>query len=810
MNRIFTTVIRNLKKHSGLSVINIAGLVMGMLSTMFILEYVIYERSYETQHENADNIYRVAYNRYKEGNLLWETANSFYPTGIYLKEKFAEVEDFFTIQRNYNINLTYENELGQKISFNEEKTYFSTASIFKVLTIPMVDGSRDIDVPNTMVISEKAARKYFGDANPVGKMLKLNQRDDYKVIGVFKDFPTNTHLKTDFLFSLTNVVNQRPSLRSEWLYDYFHNYIQLKPGTDYKTFADKAFNAMMDDNYRATLARRNMHDYIYLQPIRDIHLKSNIEYETEPPGNDKAITILFIFSLFFLTIAWINYINLSSARAIERAREVGIKKVAGVSKARLSGQFFVETMLLNLFCFVITLVLFLILNPLFRNVTHIGDYNILLYKPFWTIAPVVFIAGSVLSGIYPTFIITKFAPVTVLKGNFAKSSQGLAFRKLLVTIQFVVSLSLLIGTFIIFSQVNYLLNKDTGINCASKLVVKAPIANIDRTEHFNRFRALKNSLLTYPEITGITFSSDVPGTEIERWFYCYKKGNEPSTGLAHFRIDADNNFTDFYNIKLLAGRGFNDDDLPDERKIIVNRKAMERIGYADPDEAVGKIIMSGGNRESEIVGVVDNFQFKSIKIEAGPVVILNQDGAKQYLSVSLSAAGLAGLQKVLAKISQDYERYFPNQPFEYFMQEDLTSKNLKPDKTFVVVFGLFSLLAIVISVIGVMGLVIITINQKMKELGVRKVLGANGLNIFKILSNSMSSLFLLALFVGIPLTYYVFENWVLSNYLHHIQLNWVYFVIPSVILAGVFALIILVQAIKASANNVAVVLNTDK
>jgi putative ABC transport system permease protein len=810
MNRIFTTVIRNLKKHSGLSVINITGLVLGMLSTMFILEYVVYERSFESHHENAENVYRVAYNRYKEGNLLWETANSFYPTGLYLKEKFDEVEDFFTIQRNYNINLSCVNQQGQKVGFNEEKAYYSTASIFDLLTIPIVEGFKDIDQPNTVAISEFAAKKYFGNENPIGKIITMNLRNDFKVIAVYKDFPANTHLKTDFLFSLTNVINQRPTLKTEWLYDYFHNYIRLKPGIDYKTFADKAFNAMMEDNYRATLARRNMHDYIYLQPIRDIHLKSNIEYETEPPGNDKAITILFIFSLFFLAIAWINYINLSSARAIERAKEVGVKKVAGVSKALLSAQFFMETLYLNLFCFVITLVLFLILNPLFQNITHIGDFNILLNSSFWIITPVVFIVGSVLSGIYPTFIITQFTPITVLKGNFAKSSQGLAFRKLLVTIQFVVSLSLLIGTFIIFSQVNFLTNKNTGVNCTSKLVVKAPLSNLERTEHFNRFKALKNSLLTYPEIADITFSSDVPGIEIERWFYCYKKGSEPSTGLAHFRIDADNNFTDFYNIKLLAGRGFIESDLPDERKIIVNRKAMERIGYTNPEDAVGKIVLSGANRESEIVGVVDNFQFKSVKIEAGPVVILNQDGAKQYLSVLLSKKGASNMQYLLENMKQKFELYFPGQPFEYFMQEDLTAKNLKPDETFVVVFGLFSGLAIVISVIGVLGLIIITINQKMKELGVRKVLGANRLNIFKILSNSMSSLFLVALIIGIPLTYYVFDSWVLSNYIHRIQLNWIYFLIPSLMLASVFAIIILFQAIKAANNNVTVVLNADK
>ena len=316
-------------------------------------------------------------------------------------------------------------------------------------------------------------------------------------------------------------------------------------------------------------------------------------------------------------------------------------------------------------------------------------------------------------------------------------------------------------------------------------------------------------ILQYPGIEDFSFSSDVPGIEIERWFWGFRKGNDRSTGLSHFRIDADNNFVDFYDVKLLAGRTFNETDLSSERKMIINLKSLERLGFQSPEEAVNQLVVTGGNNECTIIGVVDDFHYKSIKVEPVPIVILNQDNAKQYMSLKVSPSAMNNFQQLLKTVKSDFDKVFPNQPFEYFMQEDLTAKTLKPDKTFAEVFALFSLQAIVIAVIGILGLIIVTINQTKKELGVRKVLGAEVSNIFIILSKTMIGEFIIAAIIALSGAYYLFEYYVLSNYNYRINLNWTYFVVPLSLLLLLFSALVFNQAIRANRNNVVTVLSEE-
>ncbi len=803
----FKLFFRNLLQHKTLSAINILGLVVGMLSTILILEYVFYENSYDNYHDNADRIYRVAYDRYQEEELLWRTANSFYPTGSYLKENYSEVEDYFVFQRQNNINIALVDGYNNQVSFNEEKTYFVTEGVFNLLKVDLIKGATScLDDPNKVAVSESMAKRYFGNSDPIGKLLQVNHGKTYTISGVYKAFPSNTHLKTDFLFSFITILNDNPGWKSNWGFDYFTAYLKLKPGVDYKTFEAKAFPEMIAANYGERLKQRGITDDYYLQPIGDIHLKSNIEYETDEPGNQKAVDILFAFAIFFLVVAWINYINLTSARAVERAKEIGIKKISGITKRNLIGQFFLETFILNGICLFITLGLLLIIQPYFLELTKMSGHQNLLPQGFWIYAALVFILGTFLSAIYPSLVLSGFKPVKILKGQYAKSVQGIQFRKVLVTFQFIISLVLLSGTIITYKQVDFLLQKDMGVNPKRKLVIKAPKPKDSKKELFNKIDKLSNDFMQMPEVNDFTFISDIPGQEIQQWYGIRKPSAENGSTQEQFRLDVNNNFINFFDIKLLAGRGFYKDELENSNKILINRKAMERAGFSSPEEAVNATVLGWRNRELQIIGVVEDFQYYSVKVEAIPTVIMNQNGAKAYMVLELKPGSWNNIDLALKKLETVFGETFAGEPFDYLILEDKMSKVLQSDKTFSRIFGVFSLLAIIIASIGILGLIIITIKQTTKELAIRKAHGAESGNLFMILSKNLIPQFVISIIIALPLTYYIFNNLVLSNYLHRISLSWIYFILPVVFMLAMFAALVFFQTKKVIRSSISKVL----
>jgi putative ABC transport system permease protein len=787
---------RSLKRHKIITTINILGLVTGLLSSLFILEYVYFERSFDSYHQHVGQVYRVVYDRYQNEKIQWKTANSFYPTGKWMKENCAEVEDYTVISRKYNITVNYDDAVGNKVFYNEPKSYYATSSLFRLFTIPLVQGGENcLDQPNTVAISDKVAERYFGRENPIGKLLTVNATEKYTITAVYRDVPANSHLQTGFLFSLQTIISQRQWLQNNWSNDYFHTYLMLKPGTDAATFTRRAFPEMVAKNYKADLDASNTRDEFILQALPDIHLHSNIEYETEPPGNAKIVSILFGFALFLITVAWINYINLVTAQALERAKEIGIRKINGAGKFRLIIQFLVEAFIFNLICLGITLFLFFLINPVFRVVTGIEDFSLFRQPSFLAVGFIVFCSGIVLSAIYPALILSSYQPIAVLKGKFKNSGQGIVFRKALVTIQFVISIVLLSGTLVSYRQATFLLNKDMGINFSKALVVRAPITADKGEIRQNKLMLFRDQVLQLPEVKDFTFSSDVPGQEIDHWFAGYRKGFSDSDMKAYFQIAVDDQFLDFYQVKLLAGRKFAKDEKAEQRNVLMNVQAINRFGYTTPEEAVDQIIMDWGKNEYRVVGVVDDFQYKSVKTEPVPTVLTLNNGSKSFLTIRMNDQSNVSYSSLVAKLQSLYEQNFPDHPFEYFSLDDKMLLDLKPDKTFASVFGLFSILAILVAVIGIVGLILITISQNLKELGIRKALGAEIGDVYSVLSRQFLYQFLAAMMVAVPLSYYGFEKWFLSTYIHRINLN-VWILLVPIFLIGVivFAVVYLLSA----------------
>jgi len=800
---------RNLTRDKLISVINVVGLVTGILSALFILEYVYYERSYDSHHKHADHIYRMAYNRYNGDELLWETANSFFPGGDWLKNNFSEVVNHSRITPKYNITVSHVDPSGNKVFFNEKKAYYGTTSMFEVFTIPLVQGSnKGLDQPFKVAISQRAAFKYFGEENAIGKILKVDGTEDYEVCAVYENVPSNSIIKSDFFFSMETLYHFRPNLRTNWGYDYGTTYLHLKSGTDYLSFAERAFPKMIADNYKTRLDQMKKKDVFYLQPLQEIHLTSNIEYETEPPGNGKIISILWGFSIFLLVVAWINYVNLMTARTIERAQEIGIRKVNGASRLKLTGQFLQEALFFNLLCLILTLLLFVVLNPLFERVTNIGDYNLFRDSEFLVTGVAVFLFGIVASCLYPAVILQSYQPIVVLKGKLKNSSDGIFFRKGLVTVQFIISVVLLCGTFIATNQAKYLMEKEMGVDYERSLVISAPRTGDNRAELYQKLLVLKENVMQLPQVVDFTFTSDVPGREIETWFSCRRKGYDPSDNNGYFQIAVDDRFIDLYDIKVLAGRKFSEGETEEHKTILMNRKAIERAGYSSPEEAIDQLVISG-NSELRIVGVVDDFHYKSIKSEPVPTVITLTNQSKKYLTLKIDEGSSQNLATLLPVLEGIYNESFPDQPFDYFLLDDQMEKDLKPDKTFSFVFALFSVLAIFIAVIGIVGLILITINQRMKEIGVRKVLGSELIDVSKLLLKEVSVQVIIAIAIAIPLAWYGFQNWFLNSYIHHIDLSFWMFLLPVILLFAIIFLVIHIIAARVFRMNLSTVLQNE-
>jgi putative ABC transport system permease protein len=787
--RPITLFIRTLFKNRVISSINLSGLVLGIFSTLLIVEYVFFERSFEGYNPVSTDVYRIAYNRYNNDGILYETANYFSPSGPYLKQTFPEVLNYVTMRRLFDITISYNKGNGNILSFNETKTYYTTPSVFDVFAIKLLTGNKDkLNEPYTVALSERSAKKMFGNENPIGKVISVNNKESYTVIGVYKNIPSNTHFKTDFIFSYqTRVVTQKGPIPN-WRHDLYYNYIQLKPGTDYHKFAQVALHRMVQENYSKQLKDYGWRDEVFLQPVKDIHLQSKLEYETEPGGNSTIISLLFGFALFFLLVAWINYINLVTSQSLDRAKEVGIKKANGCTRKSLVFQFMGESLLFNLLAFVVALVLFLIVNPYFRHWAGIYDIQASLYFKLAGFTFIVFIIGVILSGFYPAFVLSSFNPSHVLKGKFSGSAGNIKFRKVLVSVQFIVSLVFLSGTLISIKQVDYLFSMDTGLNYHSKIAILLPRVITSQEEYLNNSAIFRNKLIQTPGIKKLTLTSDIPGQDMSIFFNCYRKGLAATNVEDFYRTDIDTSFQKFFKAKLLYGRFFRTSDNEELNNLILNVSATKRLGYAKPSDAVNQIVI-GKNKEWNIIGVLADFNFMTLKTVPVPTIFSMTAKGKRYVCLEFGNPEKSDL--LLKKVQNLYSQVYPGAPFEFHYIDDVVGSELKTDKTVASEFSLFAILAIIISVIGMLGLIIITVNRNIKEMGVRKVLGATRGNIALLLTRLFIWELIISVIIAVPFSIIGFQRWFLNKYVYAIELNGWYFIIPILVLCTLLTVIIL-------------------
>ncbi len=792
---------RNLSRNKAFSFINIAGLAIGMAASLLIIQYVSFELSYDNFHPKKDRVFRVTQDRFENGKLSTQWAGGAFAAGSVFKTNFPQIEDYLKLLGNGAILGVYND---QRLTL--EKTYFASKSFFNVFGYQLLSGDPKtaLQEVNTAVITESVAKKLFGTTDAVGKTFKFDV-NQLKVTGVMKDYPENTHFRSDALISwatLLKFVGPKNDIDNAWLNDGCLTYLLLKPGVDAKAleakmapFVDQVYKKI---NWSGATAK------YHLMPLEDIHLKSHLMIEAEANGDGKSVYLLAGIAIFVIIIAWINYINLATARGITRAKEVGVRKTLGSAKSQLVAQFILEAMILNGLAIVLAVVLIILFTPIFSALSgqNIMLSTLLLAPVFWLAVVVLFVLGSFFSGFYPAMVLSNFKPVEVMKGRMSASPRGIILRKVMVGFQFVATIFLLIGSLTVYRQVSFMEKQKLGINIDQTLVIKPPLAHVD--SFYRSMSSFKNESLRDPSIKSVTVSTSIPGESVQWNAGGIKlKGTDQAQGKQYRIIGGDYDYLKAYDAKLVAGRVFSKDFSTDPQAVVFNVKATQQMGFDKPQQAIGKQIDFWGQVYT-IVGVVENYHQQSLHDAYDALIFKCIPDVRGNVSVKLSTANLP---QTIDKLKANWKAFFPGDQFDYFFLDQHFNEQYHADRQFGAVFAAFTGIGIFVACLGLFGLVSYTIVQRTKEIGIRKVLGASVNIILQLLYKDFAQLLAIAFLIATPLALYAGNQW-LDTYAFKIHMSWWLFVVPFLTVTIIAFATVSYLTVKAALTNPVVSLKT--
>ncbi len=790
---------RNLIKNTAYSVINIGGLAIGISSCLLILQYVAFETSYEDFHENKDRVFRVKQERYNAGKLETEWAGGAFAVGNSFKEAIPEIEEYVKVVQTQDIIVDVNDE-----TLKIDQVFFATNSFFNVFSYPLIAGDMKsvLKEPGTAAISESVALKIFGTKDVFGKILPISGGKDYRITGVYKDMPSNTQLKPNFLASYSSFVEQvkansngEETPEEAWDWDGCLTYLMIRKGADPNAVEAKFPQIVAENESEFAKQSNSLAKYI-LMPITDIHLYSNFMMEPGATGNGKTVYLLLGIAFFIIIIAWVNYINLATARAIGRAKEVGVRKTVGSNRKQLIVQFFLESALFNAAALILALILMAIMIPAFNQLSGQElSYTLFAKSIFWIGLTGLFVIGVFLSGAYPAFVLSSFKPVAVLKGKMANTQQGALLRKSLVVFQFAASLFLLIGTLTVYKQIQYMRQQSLGLDIDKPLVVVPPI--VADSTYLSQMIAFKENLLKFPSIKSVAAATTIPGQPVE-WNAGGIKlvSQDQEQGKQYRVIGVDYDYVDQFGLKLIAGRAFSEEFGTDPEAVIFNRAGIAQLGFNDPEEAIGKRIDFWGNQYT-IIGVSENFNQESLRLPYEPLVIRLIPDVRGYFTMKLNSEDVG---QTIAQVETEWNKFFPGNTYEYFFLDDHFNDQYQADQRFGKVFGFFTGLAILVACLGLFGLASFTTLQRTKEIGIRKVLGASVLGILKLLYKEFALLLVIAFLISIPIAWFTTSNW-LQSYAFRIDIHWSFFLLPFIVIVLIALVTVSFQSIKASLAN---------
>jgi putative ABC transport system permease protein len=803
LENYFKIAYRNLTRNKAFSLINILGLAVGLTTCVLMLLYIFSELGYDQQNKNADRIFRVAYKAVKKvtpTDKSW--ASTAAPIAWGLKSDMPEVEQSTRLLKFPSLDkmlLKYEHGNEKKL-FYETNGYYVDSTFFQIFTYEFIFGNAQtaLNEPNSIVISEQIARKIFGNENPINKAVTvgLPYGDfSYTVKAVFDDSKIKSHIPAHFFLSMRNGdVGTWVENQSNWATNnIFHTYVKLKEGVNAGNFENK-LQAFIERRGGKDLKEMGILRQLFIQPVTDIYLHSDLDNEIAPNGNITYLYILGSIALFVLLIACINFMNLSTARSLKRAKEVGVRKVLGAEKKSLIYQFLGESTLMSCLALLLALLIAYLILPLFNNLTQ---KNITLFDQpgIWIWIIVLTIGTGLLSGMYPAFYLSSFRPITVLKGKLLNNFSGAAIRKGLVVFQFVISICLILGVIIIQRQLQYMNDQQLGFNKNQQIIL--PLQSPSAVKNYE---VLKTELLKNPGVMKVTSGSTYPGISSVDDMIFYGEGKSVKDAIDIHLANVENEYFETLGLKLVAGRGFSKEFTADSNSIVLNETALRELGYP-LNTAIGRKIyfdFQGSHTTMQIIGIVRNFNFESLYNTIKPFAFNTIMGNRHsYLIANISAKNYTG---TIHEMTTSWNRINPGIPFVYsFLDKDFQKNYEKDERASGIVWG-FTVIAILIACLGLFGLSAFAAEQRFKEIGVRKVLGASVINIVGLLSKDFIKIVFLAIVIATPIGWYFMNKW-LEDFAYRTPVSWWIFALTGLLAILIALITVSFQAIRAAIAN---------
>jgi putative ABC transport system permease protein len=802
---------RNLLKHKFFSIISVVGLAIGLCACILILQYANAELGVDRFHTKLDKLYRVVNDRYQQGTLVQHSAMTYSGIGKAMKEEIPEVETYCRVTP-YRVEVISWSD--KKIP--DQRAVLVDASFLSMFTYTLLAGDpqRALLEPNSIIVSEKMAREQMGVKEPASllgqTMLFDTDSLPYKITGICKDAPGKSQLHFDLLVSYVSLYSKSGNNQFEQAdYDFtrpsFWQYIQLKKGASPETVERKF--AALHTKYFPKAAAAGIKEVFYLQPLKKAYLYSDFDYEIGRTGNYRIVWSLLVIALFILVLAWINYINLSTARSLERAKEVGVRKVTGATRLQLIKQFLTEALLINTIAIILAVFLTVLLQGEFnRLVNRELSIGLLFSKQTAdtgiTILFVLFsVVGIFLSGFYPAFVLSSFNPMKVLKGKFMRSVSGVFLRKSMVTAQFAISILLVIGSIVVYRQLKFMTGQSMGYNMEQMLILRKPVLSNQGTAFMTNADGFINTIQQLSHVKGAAASGRIPGDELVRINNVNRTDIAVKRQGAMLNMGVDPRFINLYQMKLLAGRNFSPPDYNTDftklNKLIINETALRQLDFASPEEAIGKSI-TAFNRTFDIIGVVADFHQQSLKSSIEPILLLpNLLGQYTQFSVKIDPQQLPA---TLEAIQKAYASYFPGNVFDYYFLDEKFNRQYNNDYLFGKVFSLFAALAILIACLGLSGLSLLTSTQRTREIGIRKVLGASVAGIVLLLSKDFIKLVLLAIIIASPVAWYMMQLW-LQDFAYRVDISWWIFASAGLLSVVIALLVIGFHTVRSAFAN---------
>jgi len=768
-------VIKSQRARKSLSVINILGLSVCISAALLILLYVRFELSYDSFHD-GDRIYRVESRLYEGKALTDNWATTSLGHGPVMSREIPGIEKFvrLTAQDREQV-VTYQDK-----QFAEERYCFTEPAFFELFNFPIKRGEKTGQLvrPNTVVLTESAAHRYFGEAEPLGKILTFRTataEQHFEVTGIIDRMPANSHLHYDFLLSYSTIPKERQDI---WYVHGVYTYVRLEPGKNPQEIAD-AFAAISDKYKTAALKHKDWR--VELIPLKEIHLTPQKSYEKETKGSRTAVYILSVMAVALLLIGWVNALNLMVARFLERGKEFGVRKAFGASRKQMLFQGLLEAGIVNSLAALIALGWLEVLLPVVNSLAayDFGE-NALLQPEFWVTVSGIIVLGTLFTGLYPSYLLTRIRPSDIMRGKLLHSRKGNRMRKALIVVQFVASFILITGTFVVIAQVRYMQNETASAAMRQIVVLKYPSFTDELSAKMESF---KKHLKQKTYIRQVTVSGAVPGVEVANYFTNRPYGSDQSEVKLIQMLAVDYDYLSTYSPDMVCGRGFSEEYGDELNKVVLNEEAVRLLGFPSNEAALGRqLTMEVVEEPLQVIGVARNYHQQSLAVPYKPIIFFIKERVPfigtPYISIRMDGTADAAR---LAEIEQAYRDFFPTSLFSYFYLDDFNRNQYQEDRNFGWMFAGSALLAVFVACLGLWTVTLFSTLSRVKEIGIRKVLGAGRVNLFVVLTRELLLLTVVASVIGIPASAFLMNNW-LEGYAFHIVLPWWSYAVAFVLL----------------------------